>query len=80
MIEFKAGYDAEIPDELHPVRRCKVCGAILYSTDRGNHETTYHCSSKEAKFWDFERGTAEQIKAKEHWDMSKLDVFENNNQ
>jgi hypothetical protein len=59
----------------HPMIRCEICGENLYITDHGNHEITYHCSSAQARFWDFERGTSEQIKAKDHWDKSKLDVY-----
>ena len=55
--------------------KCKICGSSLYSTDHGNGETTYHCSSAEARFWDFERGTAEQNRSKDHWDQSRLEVF-----
>jgi len=60
-----------------PEIRCKVCGNTLYSTDRGNHQVTYHCSSPEARFWDFHRGTPDQHKAKEHWDQSKEEIFFN---
>jgi hypothetical protein len=60
-----------------PEIRCKVCGHTLYSTDWGNHQITYHCSSPEARFWDFHRGTPDQHKAKEHWDLSKEEIFFN---
>jgi hypothetical protein len=63
----------------HPTATCRVCGASLYSTDFGNHEITYHCSSDMAKFWDFDRGSMAQRKAKEHWDASRLEVFINKN-
>jgi hypothetical protein len=55
--------------------RCGVCGAPMYATDKGNCELTYHCSSPEARFWDFDRGTAEQALAKQHWDQSIREVF-----
>jgi hypothetical protein len=55
---------------------CVVCGEELYVTDHGNHEFTYHCSSGAARFWDFDRGTIEQVKAKEHWDKSRIEIFE----
>lgn len=61
--------------DLHPSIKCTVCGFGLYVTDRGNHEVTYHCSSPEARFWDFDRGTPDQHKAKEHWDRSKQEIF-----
>jgi hypothetical protein len=56
---------------------CPVCGNVLYATDKGNREVTYHCSSDEARFWDFDRGTAAQHEAKEHWDKSIREVFLN---
>lgn len=57
---------------------CEICGSKTYITDHGNHELTFHCSSLEARFWDFERGP-EQDKSKEHWDKSRKDVFLNHN-
>jgi hypothetical protein len=63
------------PDSvIKPDMKCRVCGSFLYATDHGNHETTYHCSSKEARFWDFERGTPEEVEAKEHWEKSRTEV------
>lgn len=53
---------------------CKICGSKMYSTDFGHYETTYHCSSEEARFWDYDRGSKAQSKAKEHWDASKKDI------
>jgi hypothetical protein len=61
--------------EFHPFEKCSICGASLYVTDHGNHEATYHCSSIEARFWDYERGTDEQVNAKEHWDKSRTEIF-----
>jgi hypothetical protein len=58
-----------------PAIKCKVCGQHMYSTDWGNREITYHCSSPEARFWDFDRGAPPQAKAKEHWDNSKEEIF-----
>ncbi|HEV2479103.1 MAG TPA: hypothetical protein VGS79_05555 [Puia sp.] len=58
-----------------PGFNCPVCGARRYVTDQGNHELTLHCSSPDARFWDFPRGSAEQLSAKEHWDSSRKDVF-----
>jgi len=60
--------------EPHPYDQCSICGSELYATDHGNHEATYHCSSALARFWDYERGSAEQMKAKEHWDRSRVEV------
>ena len=56
---------------------CRVCEAPMYVTDHGNHEATFHCSSEDARFWDYDRGTEEQIKAKEHWDKSRHEVYPN---
>ncbi|MBS1917711.1 MAG: hypothetical protein JST87_15680 [Bacteroidetes bacterium] len=61
--------------EMHPHEKCIICGSELYVTDHGNHEITYHCSSDAARFWDYDRGTIEQAKAKEHWDKSRLEVY-----
>jgi hypothetical protein len=47
----------------------------MYATDHGNSEITYHCSSPEARFWDFDRGTVAQHQAKEHWDQSIREIF-----
>ena len=49
----------------------------MYATDKGNHEVTYHCSSPDARFWDFDRGSARQAAAKEHWDESIHEIFLN---
>ncbi len=57
---------------------CVVCGSPLYNTDRSFHETTFHCSSAEARFWDFERGTADQANSKDHWDRSKREIQNSN--
>jgi len=62
----------EVP--LPPIK-CTVCGLAMYATDWGSFEVTYHCSSPEARFWDFDRGTPDQGKAKEHWDKSRQEVL-----
>jgi hypothetical protein len=54
--------------------QCVICGSALYNTDRCLNESTYHCSSPEARFWDFERGSTEQLRSKDHWDKSKLEI------
>lgn len=54
--------------------QCIVCGAPLYSTDHGNGEVTYHCSSDEARFWQFERGSVEQKISMDHWDKSRKEI------
>jgi hypothetical protein len=60
---------------VHPGAACKICGGSLYATDHGNHEITYHCSSGEARFWDFDRGTLDQLNAKAHWENSRIEKF-----
>jgi hypothetical protein len=47
----------------------------MYPTDRGSYAITYHCSSAEARFWDFDRGTTAQALAKDHWEKSRLEIF-----
>jgi len=59
----------------NPELKCPICGATRYITDEGNHEVILHCSSSEARFWDFDRGSTEQKNAKEHWDQSRKEVF-----
>ena len=69
MRESRAGEGTD--KKLVSILTCNVCGQPLYPTDQCNLETTLHCSSTEARFWDFERGSLEQLKAKEHWDKSR---------
>ncbi len=54
--------------------KCSICNSALYNTDQCFSELTYHCSSPEARFWDFERGSIEQINSKDHWDRSKQEI------
>jgi len=54
---------------------CSVCGAALYVTNYGNYEAILHCSSDAARFWNFDRGTAGQAAAKQHWDHSRKELF-----
>jgi hypothetical protein len=63
--------------EFHPDLRCKVCGAQLYLTDHGNHQSIYHCSSPLARFWDFERGSMDENIAKVHWENSAHMIYLN---
>lgn len=65
----------EPADQLKTNLKCVVCGSALYPTDRGNQEIIYHCSSPEARFWDFERGSPDLTASKEHWDKSKQEIF-----
>ena len=62
-------------EAFRPEIKCKVCGSSLYSTDWGCQQTTYHCSSADARFWDFDRGTAAQARSKEHWDQSREEIY-----
>ena len=54
---------------------CSICGSALYVTNYGNYEAILHCSSDLARFWNFARGTPEQIVAKQHWDRSRKELF-----
>ena len=54
---------------------CSVCGAALYVTNYGNYEAILHCSSDAARFWNFDRRTAGQVEAKQHWDHSRKELF-----
>jgi hypothetical protein len=56
--------------EFHPELACRVCNARLYLTDQGNHHEMFHCSSEEARYWDFDRGTQELTRAWNHWEKS----------
>ena len=59
---------------MDPNLKCILCSVPLYITDRFLSEFSYHCSSNEARFWDFERGTQEQETAKKHWDLSRQEI------
>lgn len=47
--------------------KCPVCRGALYRTDAGGLSVTLQCSSDEAKFWDFPRGSEESKKAHDHF-------------
>jgi hypothetical protein len=55
--------------------KCSICGSRLYVTDKCLKESTYHCSSKEAMFWTFNRGSIDESNSKSHWDKSRLEVY-----
>ena len=59
---------------MDPNLKCIICGSSLYNTDQCLNELTYHCSSPEARFWDFDRGSIEQINSKDHWDRSRQEI------
>ena len=54
--------------------KCPVCGGQLYRTDAGGTSATLQCSSPEARFWDFPRGSQEQKKAHDHFMRSTVYV------
>lgn len=54
--------------------KCSLCGEHLYKTDGGGPKVTLQCSSEEAKFWNFNRGTEEQRSAHEHFTKSTVSV------
>jgi hypothetical protein len=47
--------------------KCPICRGALYRTDAGGTSVTLQCSSPEARFWDFQRGSAEQKNAHDHF-------------
>lgn len=53
---------------------CKICGAKMYMTDIGGTSKTYHCSSDEAKFWNFLRGSKEEKIAHKHFYDSTINL------
>jgi hypothetical protein len=64
---------------MHSTLKCTICGSSLYNTDQCLSEFSYHCSSEEARFWDYDRGTVDQIQAKDHWDKSRQEIPNVNN-
>jgi hypothetical protein len=65
-------------EKIHSTLKCTICGFPLYNTDKCLSELSYHCSSEEARFWDYDRGTAEQTNAKNHWDQSRQEIANGN--
>lgn len=59
---------------LDPSYKCKVCGLQLYRTDGGAPAVTLQCSSDEAKFWNFNRGTKEQNISHKHFMDSMIHI------
>lgn len=59
----------EFNEELKVVSgyKCPVCRGALYRTDAGGPKVTLQCSSDEARFWDFPRGSSDQKNAHEHF-------------
>lgn len=58
-------------EKFNDLKVCKICGCRMYITESSSELNFYHCSSDEAKFWDFDRGSKEQLSSKKHWDDSK---------
>lgn len=54
--------------------RCSLCKEYLYKTDGGGHVVILQCSSEEAKFWNFDRGSEAQRIGHEHFNKSTLSV------
>jgi len=54
--------------------RCPICRSELYRTDAGGHSVTLQCSSEEAMFWNFPRGSEEQKKSHEHFMKSTTNI------
>lgn len=61
---------------LDPGYKCKVCGSQLYRTDGGGSKITLQCSSDEAMFWNFGRGTKEQSQSHKHFMDSLINIRE----
>lgn len=54
--------------------KCALCGAPLYKTDGGGPAVTLQCSSEEAAFWNFDRGSEAQRIGHEHFHKSTVSV------
>lgn len=54
--------------------KCPICRGALYRTDAGGNSVTLQCSSDEAKFWNFPRGTEDQKKAHDHFMQSTTNI------
>jgi ribosomal protein S27E len=61
-------------NEMSTNHKCSICGSRLYRTDGGGRSVTLQCSSDEAKFWNFNRGTEEQRKSHEHFTKSSISI------
>jgi len=59
---------------IDPSYKCKVCGSQLYRTDGSS--VTLQCSSDDAMFWNFGRGTKEQSQSHKHF-MDSITHIEN---
>lgn len=57
-----------------PEHRCKICGSPLYRTDGGGPNVTLQCSSEEAQFWNFNRGSKLQNDAHKHFVESLVTI------
>ena len=62
---------------------CSICGSPLYRTDGGGSSIILQCSSEDAKFWNFGRGSKEQAVSHKHFLESVVTVekskFESDN-
>lgn len=47
--------------------KCPICRSELYRTDAGGPNVTLQCSSSEAKFWEFPRGSEDNKQVNEHF-------------
>lgn len=54
--------------------RCPVCGSPMYITHHFNEEIIIHCAAREAKFWEYPRGSSAEDIARKHWDRSRQDL------
>ena len=58
--------------------KCVVCGEDLYITYDYGSKKTLQCSSDNAKFWNFPRGSKEQSESHEHFVKSTIYTTNNN--
>jgi hypothetical protein len=54
--------------------KCSLCKEYLYKTDGGGQTVILQCSSAEARFWDFDRGSEAQRIGHEHFHKSTVSV------
>lgn len=47
--------------------KCPICGSRLYQTHSGGNKIPYQCSSEEAAYWKYPRGSKLEKKAHEHF-------------
>ena len=69
--KYKAFNELRVSVKSH---KCPVCHGQLYRTDAGGNSVTLQCSSDEARFWNFPRGSDEQKTAHNHFMKSTTTI------